>query len=738
MIAIITKNPSNTDWGKHFPDVELEELYLSDIVKKKLLVKDITLTKEETEGFEFVITVGAEPTKWFNKKASVTIHQGYLLDNNQLPIANPAFVRLKPEGLRAWQTAIENINKYLQGEVKPPRVAETIGVQNEDQIEYILQEFIDSEVSHFALDTETDAFYTRKGKILGISIAKDINTGYYLDTDFFTEDAEELLQQLVLAKTPIFHNAKFDIHFLQHQLGIKFDKFDDTLLMHYLLDENNAHGLKPLTIKYGTLGDYDRELDDFKREYCRKNKIKIKEFHYGLIPFDIIYPYAGLDAVATLELFNKFKGNIEDNFSWLYSELKKAIIFLGNMEDNGVPFDKTSLEETQKILDREIFDLEAELYTYPDIISFENTTGVKFNVNSVKHKRTLLFDMLDLPVPSKRTDTGEISTDAEVMEGLADFHEIPKLITRIAKSKKIKSTYIDKVLLHLDRDGRLRTGFNLTTTTSGRLSSSGTLNMQQLPRDRKEVKRCIKARDGYVIVSQDLQTAEMYVAAVLSKDKALQEVFSSGGDFHSTVAHRVFKLTCVVGEVKDLFPKIRQGAKAVSFGILFGAGPEKIAEQAGISLDEAKEVIREYFKTFHMLDKWLKSQQKSIREKGLAYSHFGRKRRLLNVFSDSKSIVGHDVRSGVNFLIQSVASDINLFAAAELNEWIKENKMKTKIFGLVHDSILAEVWESELDAYTTKMAQLTQKDRGCSIKGYPIGLDVEIGDTYAFDKEDND
>lgn len=732
-IAIITKNPSKTDWNKYFPEVLLDEFSLSDIVKKKLLVKDITLTKEEVEGYEFTITVGAEPTKWFNKKASVTLHQGYLLDNGQLAIANPAFIKLKPEGLAAWEKAIDNINKYLKGEIKPPRIAKTYGIQNEEGIEVILQEFLDSDITHFALDTETAALYTRKGRLIGISIAKDINTGYYLDTDYFSEKAEELLQELVTSKIPVLHNAKFDFHFLTHQLGIKFGNFEDTMLMHYLLDENGGHSLKPLTIKYGTLGDYDRELDDFKREYCRKNKVKLSDFTYDLIPFDIMKMYAGLDAVATLELFNKFNTTISEYFEWIYEELKECLVFLKDMECNGVPFDIEALKATQIILDDEIFDLGEELYKFPEIIQFENQSGVKFNVNSVVHKRTLLFDILNLPVPDKKTDTGEISTDAEVMTELAEIHDIPALISKIAKSKKIKSTYVDKILLHIDRDGRLRTGFNLTIATSGRLSSSGTLNMQQLPRDRKEVKRCIKAKVGYKIVSQDLATAEMYIAAVLSKDKALQRVFSSGGDFHSSIAHTVFKLDCAVEDVKKLFPKVRQGAKAVSFGILFGAGAETVAEQANIPLYEAEFAISEYFKTFPQLNKWLKAQQKAIRTSGKAYSHFGRKRRLNNVFSESKSIIGHDVRSGVNFLIQSVASDVNLFAATELNQWLKDNNMKTKIFALVHDSILAEVYEPEIKDYVVKMAELTQKNRGVSIRDFPIGIDVEIGETYAFD-----
>ena len=165
---------------------------------------------------------------------------------------------------------------------------------------------------------------------------------------------------------------------------------------------------------------------------------------------------------------------------------------------------------------------------------------------------------------------------------------------------------------------------------------------------------------------------------------------------------------------------------------LYGSGPAKVAETANCSLEEAKEHIKTYFNTFPKLKKWLKKAQEDISGYGYIYSVFGRKRRLPNVNSPDKSVSSHEVRSGVNFLIQSVASDINLLACIDMNNWLKRNNMKTKIFGMVHDSILAEVHKDEKEAYINQLAKFTQMDRGISIPGAPIGLDVEIGSTYAF------
>ena len=174
----------------------------------------------------------------------------------------------------------------------------------------------------------------------------------------------------------------------------------------------------------------------------------------------------------------------------------------------------------------------------------------------------------------------------------------------IRQKVKIKSTYLDKIYPQLDKDSRLRTNFNLHGTTSGRLSSSGKMNMQQIPRDNPIVKGCIKAKEGNKIVAMDLTTAEVYCAAVLANDKALMKVFQDGGNFHSQIAKLVFNLPGTVEEVTEHYSTERQMAKAVTFGIMYGAGPKKISEQVTkdsgkyFSTTEAKEVIEDYFHSF--------------------------------------------------------------------------------------------------------------------------------------------
>lgn len=180
---------------------------------------------------------------------------------------------------------------------------------------------------------------------------------------------------------------------------------------------------------------------------------------------------------------------------------------------------------------------------------------------------------------------------------------------------------------------------------------------------------------------------------------------------------------------------------------MYGARPKKISQQVTkdakslnpdapeFTVQEANEAIKAYFKQFKGLSKWIESNQESIATDGFIYSHFGRKRRLPNVFSSDRGIAGHTTRSGINFLVQSPASDINLLAAVDMINFIEKNNMGALIFALVHDSILAEVPEAEVESYCNTLRQFVQADRGISIPGTPIGCDFEVANDYSMSEE---
>ena len=737
-VALVETKPSKTNFKREFDDAfEFDQYQLcSDPTLKKVLKRDCDI-EINTDDYDWVILVGSDALKYFTPINSVTEYSGKKVEGKFLPVINPAMLAFKPEARRTWEDSKTNIIGYINGEIEDTVITEynAWGIQDTSEANSFFQAAIDAPSPYVALDSETTGLYPRDGHMLGISLSYERDRGAYIDTECFDEESERLLQELFHKKIVVFHNAKFDMAFFEYHFNFEFPRFEDTMLLHYLIDENpGTHGLKQLAIKYTKYGDYEKPMYDWIDQYRKEHGILKNDFTWDSIPFDVMKIYAGMDAAVTYLLYEKFiKIKQNKRLAKVYDEiLIPGCRFLTDIQDNGVPFDKLRLLKSQSLMQQEIDDAVAELYKEPAIRKFEEINGKDFNPNSTVQLRSLLFDYVGLNPTGKKTGTGAHSTDAEVLETLSQQSHIPGLILNIRQKSKIKNTYLDKILPQLDRDSRLRTGFNLHGTTSGRLSSSGKLNMQQLPRDNPIVKGCIKAAPGHKIVAMDLTTAEVYVAAVLAKDTALMDVFKSGGNFHSTIAHKVFKLPCKVEEVAELYSTQRQAAKAVTFGIMYGAGAAKISEQVTkdsgkyFSKQEAQEVIDEYFNAFHKLKQWITDNQKFIQQNGFIYSFFGRKRRLPNVASTDKGIQSHSIRSGLNFLVQSAASDINLLGAIDMNAWIKANNKKARIFALVHDSILAEVPEDEVDEYMEKLASFIQMDRGISIPGAAVGCDFEI------------
>ena len=737
-VALVETKPSKTNFKREFDDAfEFDQYQLcSDSTLKKVLKRDCDIDIN-TDDYDWVILVGSDALKYFTPINSVTEYSGKKVEEKFLPVINPAMLAFKPEAKRTWEDSKASIIGYIKGEIEDTVITEynAWGIQDTEEANVFFQAAIDAPSPYIALDSETTGLYPRDGHMLGLSLSYEQDRGAYIDTECLDEESERLLQELFNKKAVVFHNAKFDLAFFEYHFNFKFPHFEDTMLLHYLIDENpGTHGLKQLAIKYTKYGDYEKPMYDWIDNYRKQHGILKNDFNWGDIPFEVMKLYAGMDAAVTYLLFEKFvKIKQNKRLAKVYDNiLIPGCRFLTDIQDNGVPFDKLRLVKSQSLMQQEIDDAVAELYKDPAISKFEKINGKDFNPNSTVQLRSLLFDFVGLNPTGKKTGTGAHSTDAEVLEALGEQSHIPGLILNIRQKSKIKNTYLDKILPQLDRDSRLRTGFNLHGTTSGRLSSSGKLNMQQLPRDNPIVKGCIKAAPGNKIVAMDLTTAEVYVAAILAKDKALMDVFKSGGNFHSTIAKKVFRLPCPVEEVAEKFSTQRQAAKAVTFGIMYGAGANKISEQVSkdsgkpFTRSDAQDVIDEYFNAFHKLKSWIEENQMFIKQNGFIYSFFGRKRRLPNVASTDKGIQSHSIRSGLNFLVQSAASDINLLGAIDMNAWIKANNKKARIFALVHDSILAEVPEDEVEEYMEQLAKYIQMDRGLSIPGAPVGCDFEI------------
>jgi DNA polymerase I-like protein with 3'-5' exonuclease and polymerase domains len=780
-IAVVDKTPNRQNYSNVFfaGTIPVDVYHLcSDASIKKPTKKNMDIDLNPSE-YDFVILVGSEALKEYTRVTSVTDYTGMiapakveLLNTKFIASISPAVLAFRPENKPVMDKTIQRI-RHLVSVGETVATGDWKGITDYTEAKTYLSKVLEAAIAGkapaVAMDSETTALYARKGFPLGLCFSDTPGIGRYVHADLFDQELIDIVQRIFDSQADIvFHNLKFDQHWFEYHFNIDFSsaykegRIHDTMLQHYTLDERaGTHGLKSLAIDHTDMGDYDYELEQYKKNYCTIHGTKKEDFTYDLFPWEIIEIYAAKDPDATLRLHNKFLPLIRKNpkLDNLYSNiLIPGCRFLQKLEFRGVPFSTSRLKEASTVVTNYIKEAQENIYKFDSVNRFELDRGQAFNPASPVQLRTLLFDYENLSPTGILTDTKQDSTNAEALEKLAKDQDskIAKAILEYRKYTKLLNTYIEKALDHIDLDGCLRTGFHLHTTTSGRLSSSGTLNLQQLPRDDALVKGCIKAREGYRIVAVDMTTAEVWVAAALSGDKGLQQVFinmtkdpAKYPDFHSNIAHMVFGLPCEPQEVKKLFPAMRQAAKAITFGILYGSGPAKVAQAVNEALleqslktgeafipctkEKAEEYIHIYFTRFPRLKTWIKECHNQILNHGFIYSHFGRKRRLRNITSSDRGVIGEELRSGFNAIIQGASSDILLLGGIDADEEIETKGLDARILCLVHDSVVAEVHESCVEEYLEIVVRNIQKDRGLSIPGAPMGVDSDSESGGSFD-----
>lgn len=739
VFASATETNPNKIIDKYLKDVDYEVKYLHSGKKEKILKKDIDLDMDSIDGYKVLALVGAEPLKYIAGMTGIQKYNGMFIEKKYLPIMNPNIAVFKPQLEDDIVRAFNQIPKLLSGEdIGKQAEKDYCFVETETQFQLYKSQFEDAQ--KIVVDIETTSVSPHTGTILGIAMSTRPHQGIYVSVEI-VEKHKQWFHDLFAEKLCIFHNSKFDTNYMETEMGFEFPNYEDTMLLHYCLEEAvGTHGLKPLALRFTDLGDYERELDEYKKSWARKNKVKLADFNYGMLPSDILAPYACKDADATFQLYGKFKPLVEksEEFTSLYENiLLPATHAMKTLEKNGGPI---NIEQVNWLAEQYQIDMEEcleEINTHEAVQRFERVYEKTFNPNSTAQLRDLFFNILNLK-PTKKTDTGAWSVDKEVLTNLN--HPLSEAILELREKTKMAGTYISNIKNGVDKDGRLRSGFNIHGTTSGRLSSSGNLNYQNIPRDNKDIKKLFKARPGYKIIQCDLGTAEVYYAAMLSGDKFLQKAFIDKLDFHSYVAKQMFNLPEEVNQVKKLHPNERQYAKAITFGIMYQAGPAKIAEtvnkdaKAGeeITTGQSKQFIQKYFNEARSLKRFIDGSNQQIENHAYIYSFFGRKRRLPEAKSPNRGVAQHAIRSGVNFLVQSVASDINVMGVIDLVKWIEENNYGDVIkpFTVVHDSIVSEVREDLVDTYIENAKRCIQTDRGLSIPDCPIKVDFEIGPSW--------
>ena len=309
-VALIETKRSNTNFKTELFDSEIEfdQFQLcSDPNIKKVLKRDVDIDFNPDE-YEWIILVGSDALKYYTPINSITEYSGKVVADKFLPIINPSMLAFKPEAKPTWEASKRNILDYISGDLTETviRPEQVLGIDDTEIANEWICRCINSRPAYIGLDSETGGLYPRDGHVLGISISYERDYGVYINTECFDERTEALLQTLFNQTKVIFHNAKFDIAFFEYHFNWNFPDFEDTMLLHYLIDENpGTHGLKQLAMKWTPYGDYEQPMYEWIKDYCKRTGTLRNQFTWDTIPFDVMSEYAAMDAVVTLLVYEK-------------------------------------------------------------------------------------------------------------------------------------------------------------------------------------------------------------------------------------------------------------------------------------------------------------------------------------------------------------------------------------------------------------------------------------------------
>jgi DNA polymerase-1 len=432
----------------------------------------------------------------------------------------------------------------------------------------------------------------------------------------------------------------------------------------------------------------------------------------------------GLHAFADIKkkIFEELK---KQNLERVYKEIEFPLIkVLRKMEKVGVKIDKAHLGALSKKMHAEIEKLEKRMY---------EMAGVEFNINSPKQLGEILYDKLGLiPKKQKHTATGQRSTRESELEKLREMHPIIDDILRYRELQKLVGTYIDTIPELVAPDGRLHTTFLQAGSVTGRMASQnpGVQNIPIRTEEGREIRKAFIAEQGFTLVSIDYSQVELRIAAMLSGDKKLIEIFKQGEDVHQGVASRVFGVP-----FSEVTPDMRRQAKVINFGILYGMGVNALRQNLGESTTraEAQEFFNAYFNTFTRLAEYLEETKAFARAHGYTETYFGRRRYFAGMNSTAQFIRAQAERMAINAPVQGTAADVIRIAMVRIAEYLEKEKLEDDVRMLlqVHDELVFEVKEKRVKDVVLELKRLMETVLPPSeTKGVPLLAEVKIGDNW--------
>ena len=584
-----------------------------------------------------------------------------------------------------------------------------------------------------AFDTETNSLDAMRCGLVGFSLSVEPGKACYVPLMHSTgasqgdllaapaESGPKLIAEkaaLALLKPmledegilKIGHNIKFDATVMESR-GIEIAPYDDTMLLSYVLDSSaTRHNMDELSELH--LGIKPIPYS----EVCGTGKNAIT---FDRVPLDKACAYAAEDADITLRLHRVLKPRLlAEHMVTVYETMDRPLsAILRRMERAGIKVDRAELSNMSIEFGRRMELLEREIH---------ELAGEAFNVGSPKQLGEILFDRLGLPGGKKSGKTGAYTTDVSVLETLAQLHPLPQKVLDWRQIAKLKSTYADALVEEINpATGRVHTSYAMADTTTGRLASKDP-NLQNIPirtEEGRRIRHAFIAEPGHLLVSADYSQIELRLVAHVADIEGLKQAFQDGADIHAITASQVFGVP-----VEGMDPMIRRRAKAINFGIIYGISAFGLAQQLGISNGEAKQFIDAYFARFPEIRTYMESTRELARKTGRVTTLFGRSCVINGINDKNPAMKAFAERAAINAPIQGGAADIIKRAMVRLPDALRAEKLSARMLLQVHDELVFEVPEAELDATKAVVKRIME---GAAHLSVPLLVEVGAAKNWA-------
>ena len=571
-----------------------------------------------------------------------------------------------------------------------------------------------------ALDTETDSLDGLRAQIVGLSFATRPGHAAYVPLGHDYPGApDQLPRDEVLARlrpwledaqaAKVGQNIKYDLHvFANHGIAVR-GYVHDTLLQSYVLEAHKPHSLESLAERH--LGRKGLSYEDV----CGKGAHQIP---FAQVDVARAAEYSGEDSEMTLQVHQTLWPQLEaqDRLRFVYAQIEMpTCLLLQRIERHGVLIDVQKLAQQSKGLSERMVALEQEAYAL---------AGQPFNLGSPKQIGEILFNKLGLAVV-KKTASGAPSTDEEVLEKLAQDHPLPQRMLEHRSLSKLKGTYTDKLPLMVNpQTGRVHTNYAQAVAVTGRLSSNDP-NLQNIPirtPEGRRVREAFVAPPGHRIVSADYSQIELRLMAHISGDEGMRAAFAAGEDIHRATAAEVFGLP-----LAEVGPEQRRYAKTINFGLIYGMGAFGLAQALGIEQKAARDYIDRYFARFAGVRRWMDETKASAARLGYVETLFGRRIVLQDIQGGSGPRRSAAERQAINAPMQGTAADLIKLAMIAVQRAIDDEGRATRMVMQVHDELVFEVPEAELDWVKGAVPRLMA---GVADLSVPLLAEVGVGGNW--------